>query len=49
MSEQEKPRRPQGGEDAIKYGDVFDVWGELAKKAVAPEDAAMIQSTERRL
>ncbi|KAK7391059.1 hypothetical protein VNO78_19380 [Psophocarpus tetragonolobus] len=49
---QEQPRRAQPqaqGQDGIKYGDVFDVSGELAKKAVAPEDAAMMQSAEARV
>ncbi|XP_020209093.1 late embryogenesis abundant protein D-34-like [Cajanus cajan] len=44
---QEQPRRPQDG--AIKYGDVFNVSGDLAKKPVAPEDAAMMQSAETRV
>ncbi|VAI36635.1 unnamed protein product [Triticum turgidum subsp. durum] len=48
---QGQPRRPKGGEAMqadrpIKYGDVFDVSGELAAQPVAPRDAAMLQSTE---
>ncbi|OIT38324.1 PREDICTED: late embryogenesis abundant protein D-34-like [Nicotiana attenuata] len=44
---QEQQRRPQGElGDPIKYGDVFGVSGELGKKAVKPEDAAMMQSAE---
>lgn len=46
---QEQQRRPQDGQDPIKYGDVFDVSGDLAKKPVAPEDAAMMQSAEARV
>lgn len=41
---QEQPRRPQ--EEPIKYGDLFDVQGDLAGKPVAPMDAAMMQSAE---
>lgn len=43
---QEQLRRPHGDQDPIKYGDVFDVHGELASKPVAPEDAAMMQTAE---
>lgn len=46
---QEQPRRPQSGQDPIKYGDVFPVSGNLAQKPVAPEDAAMMQSAESRV
>ncbi|CAJ1977203.1 unnamed protein product [Sphenostylis stenocarpa] len=46
---QKQPRRPQPGQDPIRYGDVFDVSGDLAKKPVAPEDAAMMQSAETRV
>lgn len=48
---QEQPRRPQegGGQDPIKYGDVFDVSGDLAQKPLAPEDANMMQSAETRV
>lgn len=41
---QEQPRRSR--EEPIKYGDLFNVDGELAKKLVAPMDAAMMQSAE---
>lgn len=44
---QQQPTRQQ--EDPIKYGDVFNVSGDLAKKPVAPEDAAMMQSAETRV
>ncbi|CAA2990780.1 Hypothetical predicted protein [Olea europaea subsp. europaea] len=44
---QEQPRRPQAAEqEPLKYGDVFQVSGELASKPVAPEDATMMQSAE---
>lgn len=46
---QEQQMRPQAGQDPIKYGDVFDVSGDLAQKPVAPEDAAMMQSAETRV
>ncbi|WCJ23777.1 Late embryogenesis abundant protein 31 [Euphorbia peplus] len=54
MSQQAQPRRPeqgggvlgQGQEEPIKYGDVFNVSGELAEKPIAPEDANMMQSAE---
>lgn len=41
---QEKPRRPD--HEPIKYGDVFNVSGELASKPIAPRDAATVQSAE---
>ncbi|EFH61765.1 ATECP31 [Arabidopsis lyrata subsp. lyrata] len=40
---QEQPRRPK---EPVKYGDVFEVSGELADKPIAPEDAKMMQSAE---
>ncbi|XAR57251.1 hypothetical protein NMG60_11025316 [Bertholletia excelsa] len=46
---QEQPRRPQersGHQEAVKYGDVFPVFGDLAAKPIAPQDAAMMQSAE---
>ncbi|GAA0148216.1 hypothetical protein LIER_07723 [Lithospermum erythrorhizon] len=52
---QEQPRRPkekqQGGnnKDPIKYGDVFQVSGELKEKPIAPGDAAMMQNVEVRV
>lgn len=49
MSQEEQPRRAEGGQDPIKYGDVFSVFGDLAQKPVAPEDAAMMQSAEARV
>jgi hypothetical protein len=50
---QGQPRRPVQGEapqvpdQAIKYGDVLDVSGDLASRPVAPRDAAMLQSAEQ--
>lgn len=41
---QEQPQRPSA--EPIKYGDVFNVSGELASKPVAPRDAAAMQSAE---
>ncbi|CAN0920511.1 Late embryogenesis abundant protein 31 [Linum grandiflorum] len=46
MSQQQQPQRPQ---DPIKYGDLFQVQGELAEKTVAPRDAAMMQTAENTL
>lgn len=43
---QGQPERPQ---KPIKYGDVFAVSGDLASKLIAPQDAAMMQSTETTL
>lgn len=48
---QEQPRRPQEDEQQdkpqpIKYGDVFSVSGDLAKKPIAPQDANMMQTAE---
>ncbi|CAH8337860.1 unnamed protein product [Eruca vesicaria subsp. sativa] len=43
MSQQEQPKRPQ---EPIKYGDVFDVSGELADRPIAPEDARLMQAKE---
>lgn len=46
---QEQQRRPRDEklELAIRYGDVFNVSGDLASKPVAPQDAAMMQSAEQ--
>ena len=41
---QGQPRRPV--DQPIKYGDVFSVEGERAEKAMAPGDAALMQSAE---
>ncbi|KAK7277631.1 hypothetical protein RJT34_22646 [Clitoria ternatea] len=41
---QEQPQRPQAS--PVKYGDVFNVSGELASKTIAPVDAALMQATE---
>ncbi|KAK4282862.1 hypothetical protein QN277_014189 [Acacia crassicarpa] len=43
---QEQPRRPVLQVEPIKYGDLFNVQGELATKPVTPRDAAMMQSAE---
>ncbi|KAG8370213.1 hypothetical protein BUALT_Bualt14G0093700 [Buddleja alternifolia] len=47
---QEQPRRPQEEEEQrqepIKYGDVFEVPGELTKEPIAPGDAALMQAAE---
>ncbi|OIV90824.1 hypothetical protein TanjilG_15557 [Lupinus angustifolius] len=42
---QEQPQRPEEKE-AIKYGDVLGVKGDLASNTVAPKDAAMMQKAE---
>nr|GLL42660.1 late embryogenesis abundant protein D-34-like [Ipomoea trifida] len=44
---QQQPRRPEsGGQEPIKYGDVFDVSGQLAAKPITQQDAAAMQSAE---
>ncbi|KAK9933280.1 hypothetical protein M0R45_020481 [Rubus argutus] len=43
---QEQPRRPQEEQESVKYGDLFNVSGNLASKPVAPQDAAMMQTAE---
>ncbi|XP_008451333.1 late embryogenesis abundant protein D-34 [Cucumis melo] len=44
---QAQPQRPaEDNQDPIKYGDVFDVSGELASKPIAPRDAATLQAAE---
>lgn len=44
---QGQPQRPAGDhQDPIKYGDVFDVSGDLASKPIAPRDAATMQAAE---
>ncbi|XP_062021268.1 late embryogenesis abundant protein D-34-like [Rosa rugosa] len=44
----QEQHRPQQGDqlEPIKYGDVFNVSGELASKPVAPRDAATMQAAE---
>ncbi|KAF5465717.1 hypothetical protein F2P56_015698, partial [Juglans regia] len=45
---QEQKRRPQDEKERpIRYGDVFNVSGDLASMPVAPQDAAMMQTAER--
>ncbi|CAK7346566.1 unnamed protein product [Dovyalis caffra] len=46
---QEQPRRPQYDQDPVKYGDVFDVHGELASKPILPKDAATMQAAENQV
>nr|ABD32975.1 Seed maturation protein [Medicago truncatula] len=43
---QEKPRRPE--QEPIKYGDIFNVSGDLSSQPIAPRDAATMQSAEDR-
>lgn len=43
--DQDKPRKVE----AIKYGDVFDISGELAAKPITPKDAAAMQLAENRI
>ncbi|RDY08422.1 hypothetical protein CR513_07346, partial [Mucuna pruriens] len=43
---QRQPRREDHKEEGIKYGDVFNVEGDLANKKVAPVDAAMMEKAE---
>lgn len=44
---QEQPRRPQPeDQEPIKYGDVFQVSGEIANKPITPQDAATMQTAE---
>ncbi|KAL6989552.1 hypothetical protein U1Q18_015304 [Sarracenia purpurea var. burkii] len=46
---QTQPRRPQPEQEGpIKYGDVFDVGGSLGGQAMAPRDAAVMQTAENR-
>ncbi|KAE8009743.1 hypothetical protein FH972_006162 [Carpinus fangiana] len=50
MSQQRQPERPRedhrSHQDAIKYGDVFDVSGSLVSKPIAPQDASTMQAAE---
>lgn len=41
-------RRPEEHTEteAVKYGDIFNVSGELASQAIAPKDAATMQAAE---
>ncbi|KAI4349495.1 hypothetical protein L6164_010078 [Bauhinia variegata] len=50
---QEKPRRGRDEQfrqqEPVKYGDVFNVSGEVASSAIAPGDAAKLQSAENQV
>ena len=47
MSQGQPRSRLQDEKEApIKYGDVFNVSGNLASKPIAPQDAAMMQTAE---
>lgn len=51
MSQEQARRRAphdpdQEKQEPVKYGDVFQVSGELAEKPVAPQDASMMQTAE---
>ncbi|XP_019456887.1 PREDICTED: late embryogenesis abundant protein D-34-like isoform X1 [Lupinus angustifolius] len=50
---QEQPRRDSSNnnnkEAPIRYGDVFEVGGELASKPITPRDAATVQSVESQI
>ena len=46
---QEQPRKEDRQEEAIKYGDVLDVQGDLRSKPVAPVDAAIMQKAESQM
>ncbi|XP_047982829.1 late embryogenesis abundant protein D-34-like [Salvia hispanica] len=41
MNKKEEEEKP------IKYGDVFNVSGELAAKPIAPQDAATVEAAEK--
>ncbi|NP_001292935.1 late embryogenesis abundant protein D-34-like [Jatropha curcas] len=43
---QGQPRRTQYDQEPIKYGDVFNVGGDVASQPIAPVDAANMQSAE---
>ncbi|PIN09014.1 hypothetical protein CDL12_18407 [Handroanthus impetiginosus] len=43
---QEQPRRTPADQEPVKYGDIFQVSGEIASKPVAPTDAATAQTAE---
>ncbi|XP_052185161.1 late embryogenesis abundant protein D-34-like [Diospyros lotus] len=43
---QEQPQRPKTEQDAIKYGDLFNVSGQLASTPIPPQDAATVQAAE---
>ena len=43
---QEQPQKENHEEEGIKYGDVFNVKGEMKSKPEAPVDAGMMQKAE---
>ncbi|CAL0310349.1 unnamed protein product [Lupinus luteus] len=49
MMSQEQPKRGNNKEGGIRYGDVFEVGGELASKPITPRDAATVQSVESQI
>ncbi|CAM8915072.1 unnamed protein product [Rhodiola kirilowii] len=46
QQDQQQPHEQAEQGKPIKYGDVFPVLGELADQAIAPQDAAMMQTAE---
>ncbi|KAK9079740.1 hypothetical protein SSX86_001413 [Deinandra increscens subsp. villosa] len=46
MSQEQPQRSDQNEQEAIKYGDVFQVSGELASKPITPQDASTMQTAE---
>lgn len=44
----DKQQQQEQVEEAINYGDVFEVKGDLANQKVAPRDAAVMQSAENK-
>lgn len=43
---QEEQQQQQRQQEPIKYGDVFQVSGDLAGQPITPQDAAMMQTAE---
>jgi hypothetical protein len=46
MSKEQQGRPLDEKEEPIKYGDVFNVSGDLASNPITPQDAAMMQTAE---
>ena len=44
---QEQPQKENHEEEGIKYGDVFNVKGEMKSKPEAPVDAGMMPATKK--